>query len=235
MDIISQMKTYSCVINSLINLNEEICLEIDPMPIISISPGQYLLVFSEGQEQLLPVVLFPFASTLDGTIFCGEFPKTWLPGTVLSIKGPKGNGFHIPAFSRHIVLFSPKKTGMNKLIGMIERALERNAEVTVVTDQRLTGLAPQVEMLPASSFEEILPWADYIAINSEISQLKTIRETIQKIKSKPPVIEVLLNKPMVCAGDAECGLCAVQTVNGWKHACTDGPVFLLDQISEDEG
>jgi len=42
--------------------------------------------------------------------------------------------------------------------------------------------------------------------------------------------QVLVRTAMPCRGLGECSVCSVETTQGWKLACQEGPVFPLEEL-----
>jgi dihydroorotate dehydrogenase electron transfer subunit len=96
------------------------------------------------------------------------------------------------------------------------------------------GLPDAVEVLPLEMLAEALAWADYIAAVFPYPKLAELRRLAGLTPHQTFRIdaEALLLVPMPCGGLGQCGACAVLTSHGWKHACSDGPVFPLNQLEE---
>lgn len=230
------MKTYTEQISTLLEINAETCIQFSnplmPQPL----PGQYLQAFTLEQDDLLPIQLFPCQKEHNCLLFHGKIPKNWLPGMLLKLRGPFGNGFHIPPMARHVALFNSSREGVNRLLGLADLALTNQCEVVFISETPVSHLAPEIEVLSENALEEVKNWADYMAVFSPASRIKSLHQKLSACSAgnSSPVIEVLMETPMVCTKNAECGLCAILTVKGWKYACKDGPVFLLEDLSEEE-
>jgi dihydroorotate dehydrogenase electron transfer subunit len=86
-----------------------------------------------------------------------------------------------------------------------------------------------VEVAPTASVGENLDWLDYLAVDLEMANLPQL-DALLDIQNLPFEGQVLVRIPMPCRGIGECGVCAVKTHHGWKLACTDGPVFDLQEV-----
>ena len=93
-------------------------------------------------------------------------------------------------------------------------------------------LPGDVEIQPLSALEDVLKWADYIAVDVMRENLPGLKERLDGRNQWPALREaqVLVHTQMPCGAVAECGVCAVTTKSSWKLACKDGPVFDLSEI-----
>lgn len=196
-------------------------------------PGQYLRVKTNVETEVLPVTVFP----LDGG---GELlrilpisAQNWIVGQELSLRGPLGKGFHLPATIGRVGLFSEESSQIACLLPLAEKALVAGYEVALVTDSHLMGLPAALEVLPTAQVKEVIAWADYLAVttsNAGVPNLITNVAEKRKTAGRGLPDEVLILTEMPCAGVAACGVCAVMTRTGWKYACKDGPVFSLAEL-----
>jgi hypothetical protein len=195
-------------------------------------PGQYLLAYSlEDEGQALPSVIFSAGVSSDGFLIASSTPQTWRLGEQLYLKGPLGKGFALPVGSKRVALAAVGDT-ISRLAPLVYKALDQVAGVALFSDSRLPPLPPEVEAYPLIALEEVLGWADYLAVDIPLSKLYTLRGCLGLAHDKRLSFqaEVLVFTSMVCGGVAACGVCAVPTRRGWKQACTDGPVFDLNEI-----
>jgi dihydroorotate dehydrogenase electron transfer subunit len=188
------------------------------------APGQYLLA-SEGSNAILPIPIFYTDSAPGG--FISPASETWTPGEILYLRGPLGRGFTLPPSARKAGLIAFDGAPA-RLRGLIPPALGQEASVVLVCDQQVDDLPDEVEVQPLSALEEILKWADYVAIDVDRENLGQCMQRLEQTHSL--TVQVLVHTPMPCGGVAECGVCAVVTKSGWKMACKDGPVFDLREI-----
>lgn len=185
--------------------------------------GQYLLA-SDGSDSPLPVPIFYTDSAPQG--FIGLVPDSWSPGRELVLRGPLGRGFSLPLPARKIGLIAFDDSP-SRLRGLIQPALKQSSSVVLVCDENVDELSDEVEVQPLSQLEDILVWADYIALDVDRESLQSLRQQLEKWNHLPAVREaqVLIRTAVPCGGIAECGVCAVLTKSGWMMACKDGPVF----------
>jgi hypothetical protein len=192
-------------------------------------PGQYLAAFSlESSNEPLPAVLFPQALAEWGFLVASPVPRAWEPGESLILRGPLGNGFHLPLHANHLILAALGDTA-GRLLPLLTQALARGCSVALCTDCPLPVLPVAVEIYPLSSLVEILPWAEYLALDLPLTALHSLCGKLEESGTVPPA-QALLSTAMPCAGIAACGACAVSGLNAPKLTCEDGPVFNLRDL-----
>jgi hypothetical protein len=197
---------------------------------LTIQPGQYVAISDGTQAEVLPQIFFPILSG-HNHFQIWPLPTAWQPGLELTIRGPFGHGFHPPAGCNKYCLVAWDRHPA-RLIGLLHQAIQSNKEVILVFDRKDAGfdmsfIPDSIEILPHQNLADAIEWADYIAMDCDISTLdrvKPISATLQKRQHACPV-EVLVKTDMPCLGLAECGICAVATRRGWRLACKHGPVF----------
>jgi len=229
------MKTQQVAIDSLVQVNNEICLHLSLTSIPMVGPGQYFQVCDAEDDLLLPGVLHVCRVEGNSVLLCGETHKYWLPGTELHLRGPKGNGFHLPPLAKRVALTTLDRSSLNPLMPVANLALQMGAEVTLLTNRPLTDLPAEIEVLALDELETVKGWADYLAAVSTCENLPALQRKMQVSSGNKPLVEVLIDTPMICAESSACGACAVQTRKGWRLACKDGPVFKLDDLALEEG
>ncbi len=189
------------------------------------SPGQYLLASDESNAPL-PVSLFHTDSAPQGFIAAAPVPDSWRPGIELSLRGPLGRGFALPASARKVGLVAFENSPA-RLKGLIWPALNQEAAVVLVCNSMPDSLPDDVEVHPFSALQEIVEWADYLACDVRRENLNQLRERLGKLKQLPAKGEaqILIHTSIPCGGVADCGICAVKLKSDWKLACKEGPVF----------
>ena len=192
--------------------------------------GQYVLA-SDASDAPLPVPIFYTDSAPEGFLAAPPIPDTWMPGLNISLRGPLGRGFAIPAFARKIALVAFDDAPL-RLRGLIHPALKQGAAVVVISDFAIGNLSDEVEVQPVSALAEVLAWADYAAFDVARENLPGLREKLGSTKQLPalPEAQVLIRTSLPCGGVADCGVCAVSLKSEWQLACKDGPVFDLMEI-----
>ena len=192
-------------------------------------PGRYVVANYAGA--ILGFPLFLERITEDGFLAAPPAPPGLEPGAALSLRGPLGRGFKLPAIAQRLALASFDLSAA-RLLSLAEQAIQIGAEVAIYCDSPLPGLPSAMESAPLSALPEALPWADFLAIEIPLELLPTLRGHLgisnHGFLQCPG--QALISAPMPCAGLAECGVCAVKTGRGWKLCCKDGPVFDLHQV-----
>ena len=202
---------------------------LQPQPRLIPLPGQYVIASPLNVPTALPEALFPAA-------YMAEMPgwrltpchATWQPGTRLSLRGPLGHGFHLPATAHRAALVSLDQS-LGRLLPLVDLALEQGAAVALCGRDLPAHLPSAVEVLPLDALPELTAWADYLALDLALAGLETLRNRLGLAEGAHPQakIELLPRVPMPCGGLGECGICAVPVRKGWLPACTAGPVFDL--------
>ena len=206
-------------------------LTVSALPHVSLLPGQYFLAFAPGRDEPAATPLFLAASGETVWSLNGFIPLAWQPGTRLRWRGPLGRGFRFPP-STHRVALAPWSGSSDSLLPLVNLALGQNAAVVWYSD-RLPGYLPaSVEVLPLDALVEAWNWADYLALECDLSDLAQLATALgwDGIRRPGCQTEILLHTPLTCGGLADCGVCAVRTKRGWKMACKDGPVFDLAEL-----
>jgi hypothetical protein len=197
------------------------------------APGQYLLA-GDGSDAPLPVPLFHTDSAPQGFTAIASVPDSWRPGLELHLHGPLGRGFALPSSARRIglVAFDDKRSSPARLRGLIQPALKQAAAVVLVCNSIPDSLPDDVEVQPLSVLQDIVEWADYLALDVARANLDQLRERLGKLKqlAAGKDAQVLVRTPVPCGGVADCGICAVNLKSDWKLACKDGPVFNWSEV-----
>ncbi len=203
------------------------------------SPGQYLLA-GDGSDAPLPVPLFHTDSAPQGFIATGPVSGSWHPGLELYLRGPLGRGFALPVSARRVGLLAFDDSPA-RLRGLIQPALKQNAAVVLICNSAPENLPDDVEVQPLSALQEIVEWADYLALDLARENLNQLREQLGKLNqlaaAKARVelsrneTQALIRTPVPCGGIADCGICAVNLKSDWKLACKDGPVFNWNEVN----
>jgi dihydroorotate dehydrogenase electron transfer subunit len=190
------------------------------------APGQYLQATS--QDDILSTALFFAEPAQGGFISAPPIPDRWAPGTPLSLWGPLGNGFRLPANLQRLGLIAVGDP-FARLAPLAEPALLQGTAVTLFTDHPSGPLSAALEVYPLSEYPALAAWPDFLAIDLTAADLPLLRPILGlPADGRPPCPgQVLLHTSMPCSGLADCGVCAVELRRGWKLACKDGPVFNL--------
>lgn len=204
-------------------------------------PGQFLQAHrDEGNDEneILPVSLFAAAQSEavrnDGDHLLqiiGELPTSWAPGTALCLRGPLGRGFELPTDLQRLALVA-LDAHVSRLLPLLAGALDSGCAVTLFADGDFDGLPLAVEIRPLAALPEELRWADFLALDLPYQRLDELASILGLAPGDPPPAgQALVLVPMPCGGIADCGVCTIETTNGSRMACTDGPVFALKEFT----
>lgn len=195
-------------------------------------PGQYLSAWS-AEEPLAPLATTLFAGEIlaDRFLALPPLPPTWQPGTNLALRGPLGHGFDPPETSRRIALAALGQS-CRRLIPLAIHMLERGSAVALFTDAWLPPLPAALEANPLNHLAEAIAWADFLALEVDSTTLPRLRNILglQPTERLPILAQALYLVDMPCAGLSACGACWTPARRGLLHACSDGPVFNLDDL-----
>ncbi len=220
--------------SKLISLKQDTCALQCPAD-LNYQPGQYFLATGADQLEPLPVVLFPVAKEKSVLIIERPASDAWRVGTALNLRGPLGRGFQVPPGVRRIALVDCRSE--NRPAALFEHwapaFLERGGELAYYSDFPPSGLPTDVEGLPLEQAGEAWKWAEYLAADVDFGSLGRLLKILRPGHDTrlPDKAEVLIRTSMVCGGLAECGLCVVKTVKGFRLACKDGPVFQMNDLT----
>jgi hypothetical protein len=195
-------------------------------------PGRYLQAHAPAEVDTplgSPLFLSQYASY--GFWAAAPFPSTWTPGTDLVLRGPLGSGFDLPASVQRLALAALCESPA-RLLPLALEALGRKCAVTMFTDTPLLNSPATLEIYPSASLSEMLGWPDLLALDLPLERLPGLR-SLFGLRAGDPLpypAQALIWTPMPCAGMAECGACAVPARCGYKLACINGPVFLLNTL-----
>ena len=197
---------------------------------LRMSPGQYLMARCQEVLEPLPTPLFKMG-VQEGS-WLGNLPASWLAGMTLQVRGPLGHGFTLPVGCQNLVLAS--LTGTNvRVLPLTQIALRRGIAVTLLANSLPADLPLEVELLPLADLPQVPTWADVLAIETlpyDIPALHTLlRQNVPTNRRSD--VQVLVQTPLSCGGQAGCGICAVHGRKTDLLACKDGPVFHLSDLA----
>ena len=194
------------------------------------APGQYVLAHAGGPDAPLATVLFSAGDVPDGFIAVPPIPASWLLGTRLSLRGPLGHGFTLPAAARRIALVALDCSPV-ALLSLLQPSIRQEASVTLIGQSIPEDLPLQVEAQPPEALREVCAWADFIAVDVAREALGQLKQSFnaERLNVKARA-QVLVRAPMPCGALATCGICTVQVGGKALLACDDGPVFDLHQL-----
>jgi dihydroorotate dehydrogenase electron transfer subunit len=209
-------------------------------------PGQYLFAWNPAQPwEPLPVALFPAgirwlrqaeeitgsAGEVTGVRVLGNSSPAWRIGSELRLRGPLGQGFHLPPETQRLALVSLSSTVL-RLLPLVYPALENGSAIALFSDQPLPQLPLEVEAYPLEALPELRDWADFWALDIPVDRLNQVSAVFglpTYTKLTAPA-QALVNIPMPCGGTAACGVCTVNGRYANFLACGDGPVLSLDRL-----
>lgn len=190
------------------------------------APGQYLLAHHPASDDPLAVPIFSAGDSPEGFLAASPLPTAWSPGVTLSLRGPLGHGFALPANARRIALAALDVTPAY-LLGLISKAQAQGAAISLVCENPPEGLPSDVEIRPLAALEEVSAWADYLALAAtRAGWRERVGNRDQFTVTREA--QVLIVTPMPCGGLGQCCVCSVDVKRGrMELACEDGPVFGL--------
>jgi len=191
--------------------------------------GQYLLAAERGALQATPLYLAGIWK--QGFLVTKPYPGAWQPGTDLSLYGPLGTGFHLPADVQCLALITLGNTN-SRLLPLMSHLKFPHASVTLFSDAQSANLPPDLEAYPIQDLPESLDWADFFAVDTPLEGLETLEELFNQFAERTVGLrgQVLVHTNMPCCGLGKCGVCALRVKRSWKFACEDGPVFDLTEV-----
>ena len=194
-------------------------------------PGKYIQAVKENSKETLAATIFSMGEAKGGFLAAPLLPAGWVPGTQLQLRGPLGKGFSLPDKARRILLLAFENPSY-RLHGLIGPALERGAEVVLITEEPGVNVPEAVEIQPLTQLSAAWTWADAVAADVAREDWSEFLSSIkqEKASANKPLVQVLVRAPMPCAAIAECGICAFTVQNSWKMICKDGPVFDLTDL-----
>ena len=193
------------------------------------SPGQYLLAAEKDAIQATPI--FPAGTWQHGFQLTGPFPSSWRPGTELTLSGPVGHGFHLPADIQRLALIGLGNTSA-RLLPLVKELKSPRASITLFSDAHSSHLPPDVEAYPIQDLAEVFGWADFFGIEVPLGRIETLAAVFNQPDMNPAGLrgQVLVQADMPCCGLGKCGVCALKVKRNWRFTCEDGPVFDLAEV-----
>ncbi|HUV28151.1 MAG TPA: hypothetical protein VMW34_12370 [Anaerolineales bacterium] len=193
------------------------------------APGQYLLAAEDGSIQATP--LFLAGIWKQGFLATNPYPTSWQPGTELTLFGPLGHGFHLPADVQRLALIALGNTN-SRLLPLVSTLKSAHASITLFSDAQSSDLPPDLEAYPIQDLLESLTWADFFAVDAPLESLERLAAIFNKSQHGLSGLrgEILVHTSMPCCGLGKCGVCALRVKRSWKLICEDGPVFDLTGV-----
>lgn len=216
-------------------------------------PGHFVLMRcapSDTDDPLLRRTLFILdADPQQGIVRLLVSPEEpglrWLSqqslGTRLDLVGPIGRPFELPSASRQWLLLG-SGAGLAALLFSAQRVIAKGGEAMllvvgfsqVLPDQRLVPAAIEYQTVTEwgeltrllSTAPSPVTWADQIMAALPISEVSAITQTLrsQRLRWKKGFAQILIPGTFPC-GNGSCRACLIDTRDGLRTACKDGPVF----------
>lgn len=222
----------------------------------TVSPGQFLHVLCRDPEahtpflrRALPVHRFG-ADQVELLVRPAEPGHAWLarrrPEELLDVIGPLGRGFALPATPGHLLLLG-HALGIAPLVGLADQALAQGWAVTLLTTATRPADAYPAALLPPLVEYHVVPaeagplaplspavllWADLLVAAVPGTAWPDLRQRIEAARGglTPGFAQVWADVPIAC-GQGRCQGCALETRQGWRLVCSDGPVFDLVEVT----
>jgi dihydroorotate dehydrogenase electron transfer subunit len=222
-------------------------------------PGQYVMVrCGEGYDMPLRRPLSVHRISEDGRIallFAAVGRGTeWLAqrkeGDSLDLFGPLGNGFSIAPSSKNLLLVAGG-IGIAPLVALADLAVTSGQSVTLLMGDRTADRIYSEHLLPSGITSVVatedgsagekgmvtdllprfVPEADQIYACGPLPMYRSMAGMGPELGNKP--VQALLEVVLGC-GVGACLGCTVETGQGRKLVCKDGPVFDLRDIVWDK-
>lgn len=171
-----------------------------------------------------------------------------LPGAVVDILGPMGQGWTIRRSSLNLLLVSEEGL-IDGLTLLAQVAVEQELAVTLIAQSDHAAsvyppalLPPEVEYVIVTSdgstgqqgnvvdaLADYLNWADAVYCNVSRETSQALYRRYERLRTRN-FAQAMLLYPLVC-GNGVCQTCPVETFSGQKLVCRDGPVFDLREMA----
>lgn len=223
-------------------------------------PGHYVLARCAppaSADPLLRRPLFlaaadPGAGTVQLLIERGERGLDWLAaqptGAWLDLFGPLGTTFNLDGRSRNLLL-AGSGPALPALIFLARSLVGRDVAVVLLAAAAADLRLPPPFLLPAdveyqssaaaaAGLLELLKvspsplqWADQLCLALEEAQIADIANLVRaaRLRWERGYAQVALSGSMPC-GSGACQSCLIETRNGLRTRCKDGPVFDLREL-----
>lgn len=166
-------------------------------------------------------------------------------GATINLIGPLGQGFALPAHSRHLLLLATTDRAAI-LLPLLDPILDKGGHVTLVLATTPGNENPLLPLLPLpvevrlatteqewqKQLTETLPWADQLCAALPATHFQPLADLIRRKRFRldPGFAQVLIEADLVC-GVGACLACIVPIANGgYTRACVHGPVFDLTAL-----
>lgn len=223
-------------------------------------PGQFVMIRGAdfGADPILPRAFSLVSSGSHGAVLVKAVGKathrlsSLRKGDTLMVLGPLGNRFSFPEASVHPILVAGG-VGVAPLIFMAERLREAGRSSTFLYGGRTDTDLLYLDRIKSATGELIITTEDGSAgVKGRVTDMLGVATARSGqmaayscgpepmlsalYRTLPPEIslEVALEQAMAC-GMGTCKGCAVHDRKGeYKYVCSDGPVFVADEIFGEE-
>ena len=220
-------------------------------------PGQYVMVrCGEGMEMPLrrPLSLHRIEGESLAFLFAVVGRGTeWLAGRKegdgLDLFGPLGNGFDVYPSSRKLLLVAGG-LGIAPLAALAERSAAAGRSVTLLVGNKNAAVIYPTRLLPSGIkvviatedgslgrkgmatdiLPELLPETDQVFACGPLPMYRKMAG-MEELEGKRT--QVLVEAVLGC-GVGACLSCTIETKQGRKHVCKDGPAFELSDVLWDK-
>lgn len=172
------------------------------------------------------------------------------PGATFPLLGPLGKGYILDNRVRRALLIAVGH-GIAPLIALAETALARGVEVVMLVGAQNSASLLPLPYLPEAAeiviatadgsrglrgavtnlLPDYLEWPDAIYAYAPEPTYVALREVLRGYRGARPLppVQVAAERQMACGMNACLG-CVVETVDGLRTVCHDGPVFPLEAL-----
>lgn len=228
------MQTYLARISEIcLDVNQEPCVWVECEPKAIPPAGRYMMAWSpDDADASLSVPIFASEYSQQGFLTASPVPAHWQPGMSLSLTGPCGHGFDVPAGVNRLAIAIFGHTAA-RLLPVILSKTGRERSIALFANCKLPTMPAEVEINPLDTLPVILNWADFLVCDVP---LEFLDKFLAKMKLPEPENklaipgQVLVSTEMPCGGVAECGACSILVARSYQFVCKDGPVFDLQEL-----
>ena len=249
---------FNCTVREIRQITETVFSIRIACPVISrlARPGQFIMMrFPNRSDPLLGRPLAVSSAEGDDLFICFQVVGRMtamlsrvLPGEVLSLRGPMGNGFGLPCSKRVTMVAGalgaaplifaynkmPENIGKDFILGVADRSWYPFCEW-------IKKLIPEVRFFSEDGSigkkgTVLNGMGEKLSQEEEIwtcGPLPMMRAIGQKYTIGRERIRVSLETRMAC-GMGGCQGCVINTLKGKKRVCVDGPVFSAEEVCWDD-
>ena len=217
------------------------CPEIRP------EPGQFVLADTGGYllQALFPRQLQPAGFTFETDLAAAS---RWQPGALLNLLGPAGRPHRPPETARNLLLIHTIPGPLRLLPLALDFRAGHRSVTLLFSDANapIGGLPDEFEIVRGVAISwqgqaqggqaqglplrEYLAWADAVYADVPAGEREGLKQALALARPLGSAAAWTLAAPPMPCGVGACGVCTVRTRSGWRHDCTDGPLFPLAQL-----